>query len=807
VAKDANITIAFSEPIRKIDNSDLTDTNVDAMITLKDTNADGADISFDATVNTEKTAITVNPTANFSKGQIVYVRIDALVEDSFDNAVSATNSIFTVVENQRPIAGTIRDGLLDQDIDLFTSTTSISANWDPFVDDGTSITYEYAIGKNLTSLNTVADWTSTGTDTFMTKAGLAIETNIVYYVSVRGTDAEMSVSDTVTTDGQVNTVDTEVPIVTNVSVYASQEASTEMSWSAMTDSLTVRTVATDNIGVAYFKFAVGSGQEKNNVADWTESKVSVYSFTGLTFTDGSTYQIWARAYDASDNVSVEVGSNTFQVDASGPIMGIVNDGGSEDVDLIESSTNFSLSWAGFDDGTGIGIESYEFSIGTTESGADILNFVNAGLVNTYSVSSLNLVHGELYYSSVKAVDKLGNWSSIASSDGFTLDEFPGPASIVSVSPAVDTNLGLISNPKITFQFSEDIQSADVSLTSPLTGTIAHTDIITTDELEVTIDDNLASRDEVTLTLQNVNDLAGVVSEMAEYKFNTSTLADFNDDGTVNAADLSALITAWNAKDYTKELAPTTGTPPNLIPSPDAKYNLRDAMAFTRMWQWSKAGVGSKLLAKVGLEPTISQNGKSIEVLLPANTVAGELQINYPSEQITLEPSDEQVDDKILALSYNNSEQGRANIAFADREGRSIDKQVISIDTKSRNAINMDLIYMFYDKDGLLLGQGTVPFGVTPIPDTYALHENYPNPFNPVTTINYDLPQQAHVNLMIYDILGREVVKLVSSEIPAGYQSVIWNTRNSFGTPVSAGIYFYQIQTKDFIKTKKMVLLK
>ena len=115
--------------------------------------------------------------------------------------------------------------------------------------------------------------------------------------------------------------------------------------------------------------------------------------------------------------------------------------------------------------------------------------------------------------------------------------------------------------------------------------------------------------------------------------------------------------------------------------------------------------------------------------------------------------------------------------------------------------------MFYDKNGILLGQGTIPFDITPIPDSFALSQNYPNPFNPVTTINYDLPQQSHVNLMIYDILGREVVKLVSEEIPAGYQSVIWNTRNNFGQLVSAGIYFYQIQTKDFVKTKKMVLLK
>ena len=72
---------------------------------------------------------------------------------------------------------------------------------------------------------------------------------------------------------------------------------------------------------------------------------------------------------------------------------------------------------------------------------------------------------------------------------------------------------------------------------------------------------------------------------------------------------------------------------------------------------------------------------------------------------------------------------------------------------------------------------------------------------------YPTLSDGSVNLIIYDVLGREVVKLISEEIPAGYQSVIWNTRNNFGQPVSAGVYFYQIQTKDFVKKKKMVLLK
>ena len=116
-------------------------------------------------------------------------------------------------------------------------------------------------------------------------------------------------------------------------------------------------------------------------------------------------------------------------------------------------------------------------------------------------------------------------------------------------------------------------------------------------------------------------------------------------------------------------------------------------------------------------------------------------------------------------------------------------------------------YLFINDNNETISSGRSDLILSPVPDEFALHQNYPNPFNPITTINYDLPQQTYVNLMIYDILGREVVKLVSEETPAGYQSVIWNTRNQFGTPVSAGIYFYQIQTKGFVKTRKMVLLK
>ena len=88
-----------------------------------------------------------------------------------------------------------------------------------------------------------------------------------------------------------------------------------------------------------------------------------------------------------------------------------------------------------------------------------------------------------------------------------------------------------------------------------------------------------------------------------------------------------------------------------------------------------------------------------------------------------------------------------------------------------------------------------------------IHNNYPNPFIPVTTLYYDLPENCLVNIAIYDMLGRQVKTLIKQTQAAGYKSIIWDASNDYGEPVSAGIYLYQIQAGEYISTKKMVLLK
>ena len=97
--------------------------------------------------------------------------------------------------------------------------------------------------------------------------------------------------------------------------------------------------------------------------------------------------------------------------------------------------------------------------------------------------------------------------------------------------------------------------------------------------------------------------------------------------------------------------------------------------------------------------------------------------------------------------------------------------------------------------------------INQLPHAFNLYNNYPNPFNPVTTLRYDLPEDALVNITIYDIMGRIVRTLINSQQNAGFKSIQWNATNDAGSPLSAGLYLYKVQTDNFVQTRKMILLK
>ena len=89
-----------------------------------------------------------------------------------------------------------------------------------------------------------------------------------------------------------------------------------------------------------------------------------------------------------------------------------------------------------------------------------------------------------------------------------------------------------------------------------------------------------------------------------------------------------------------------------------------------------------------------------------------------------------------------------------------------------------------------------------VAQSFNLYPNYPNPFNPSTTLEYTIPQAGNISLIVYNLLGEEVTRLVDEIQQADKYNIIWEASN-----FSSGIYFYQLQAGKFVQTNKMLLLK
>ena len=166
---------------------------------------------------------------------------------------------------------------------------------------------------------------------------------------------------------------------------------------------------------------------------------------------------------------------------------------------------------------------------------------------------------------------------------------------------------------------------------------------------------------------------------------------------------------------------------------------------------------------------------------------------YPTEEV------EEITDTTFQLIY---EEILENVF----EGRPVNGATVSLNVKATDGIDTvdvtgDNRVIYVNRYEYLSTEGEG------VPVEFALHENYPNPFNPTTTLRFDLPEVSSTTLTIYNMLGQKVRTFNYQNTSAGYHSVKWNATNDYGDPVGAGVYLYQLQTKDFVKTRKMVLLK
>lgn len=174
--------------------------------------------------------------------------------------------------------------------------------------------------------------------------------------------------------------------------------------------------------------------------------------------------------------------------------------------------------------------------------------------------------------------------------------------------------------------------------------------------------------------------------------------------------------------------------------------------------------------------------------------------NYGFEIERSVVSESAVEDASSSLSMNWEK-----VAFVEGHGNSNSPKLYSFTDKNLVG-GSKFMYRLkqIDIDGTFEYSDAVEIEV--LPTKYELFQNYPNPFNPTTNIKFSLPEDARVNVNIYNILGEKVFTVLSEDLKAGFHQVDFNS-TSAGYGIASGVYIYTIETKNFSQVKKMILMK
>ena len=273
-------------------------------------------------------------------------------------------------------------------------------------------------------------------------------------------------------------------------------------------------------------------------------------------------------------------------------------------------------------------------------------------------------------------------------------------------------------------------------------------------------------------------------------------ADINADGVINSLDLGFVTSNFGNDGY--------GAPPVFKPTGKG---------------------GDNATAQVGVEGVEDVDawwpGRVFEVTAKAtgmsDVMAYELVLGYDPERVKLLSSEAVVEGDVFAenaqgaLFFNRSEPGRVEVA-SGRIGRdwsaSGDAELVTVrfvalsdDPGVIEVLGGQLVNSAY--------QGTVMRveKAQALPLAAALHQNFPNPFNPSTEIRFDIPTARNVELRIYNQLGQTVRTLVDNRMKAGSYRLKWDGKTEAGHSVSSGVYFYSLEAGDFSQIRKMTLVK
>jgi hypothetical protein len=327
--------------------------------------------------------------------------------------------------------------------------------------------------------------------------------------------------------------------------------------------------------------------------------------------------------------------------------------------------------------------------------------------------------------------------------------------------------------------------------------ITNKSIQTNDKYSFTINGNLgfniAKGDANADSTIDVSDVVTLVNHIIELtlltEHNKQYAADYNSDYAINIADGVGII--------------------NKILGISGKVN--DG---SRLYKSVKP--------EVELNPIIAQsdNQYMLKLKLLNGSISGlEFEMNYP-EGLGIKPESISLLNTNLNIlkDYYSKKDGSTNFVLMKTDGSSFlsddEIQLVFQHSDQSKENDNDIRFMITNvvlssSDGqtqdFTLNNAEALLKI--IPDQFALHSIYPNPFNPIANIPYDVAEESFVSLIIYDLLGREVIRLVDKYQMPGKYHIRWNGKNSYHRALPSGIYFLRFEAHNFSSVRKITLLK
>ncbi|MED5266789.1 MAG: T9SS type A sorting domain-containing protein, partial [Candidatus Neomarinimicrobiota bacterium] len=736
--------------------------------------------------NGSETQVTI-PNFSLTHESVYYANIRAY--DMAGNVSTIESSDGIMADLHPPTIGFVNDGL-DDDESYTASDTNLVANWDGFADTTSGIMrYEYAVGTIPGSTDITGSWISAESNNSIS-ADLILEETITYYFSIRAIDQVNNISSVVSSNGIIT--DFTGPAGT----WVFDGDSVDIDRQNYTDSYQSHWKQFDEQGSGFltYEYALYNMDNSQYVTSWTQTLDTLCNISELSLEENITYNVHVRGIDSVNNVGEVLMSNGVLIDLSAP---------ASPMNLVAwfTSERIFIEW---DHNQEVDLNHYSV-YGGTEADPTTLLFTTSdssaeAFMPTYE-------DGNTYYFRITATDIPGNESP------FTNDVMgiPQSALITRENPNPDTFLNA-SDTTLTIHFTQPLNYVgDITATSIAYDNMNLYSTYSPEDTAIIIHftDPYASYDTIHIEISNILDWSDNETDTKQLTYTTYLLADYDNDFDIDVLDLNSFKTALTNQDFSYELGPITGTVPHFIPTPNNIFDLRDVMAFVQMWYWSNSSlpliVGT--MPEIGSRIEIEQIDQSIVVSLPEGSAAGQVFIEYPPSSKKFSTKADITNEDHIYLSSTDDHTGKILIEWSGSIDDNETEIIIDSYSFDRNDMPISIGYSIYGLDNEVISQGMKSMQIRAIPDEYSLHHNYPNPFNPSTTILYDIPTAGHTRLLIYDLLGREVATLVNKNMDAGYYTTRWDGRNQHGQSVGAGMYFYHLQSGPYRKSLKMLLVK